>query len=349
MTTYLQETAKLNYEDSGVTLISPCILFEWAIEFDDGAEILDFYRRAREALGERLTHYSTGEGGWKAFNKRAETLVPTWCENPTPFPKKFYCFLANGADAGATASSMRIDFAHRPYVDPDAAALKQWRSIDQRSLPSHTMLSMTLPLDHPIVESGDVVDWLSEFDIVARRRFISGSCGIGLNFPINFATSEVGAESRNRVAALLRRYPGLDIRSIMVGVGNKLRQRDPEFADRHQAAKARPYLKRVNWLTFLSEDQVDWIGGVATIRDQLAGTEARIRAFAHGVCIQACPTPEIGDTSRDDYVDAYHPIAMLVRPVRIDAVSGGSLPSDFRAHGAQDWLDAFDRDQKERT
>ena len=91
------------------------------------------------------------------------------------------------------------------------------------------------------------------------------------------------------------------------------------------------------------------VEGVATIRDQLAGTDARIREFAHGVCIQACPTPEIGDTSRNDYVDAYHPIAMLVRPVRIDAVSGGSLPSDFRAHNVQDWLDAFDRDQKEQS
>jgi hypothetical protein len=40
---------------------------------------------------------------------------------------------------------------------------------------------------------------------------------------------------------------------------------------------------------------------------------------------------------------------MLVRPVRIDAVSGGSLPSDFRAHKVQDWLDAFDRDQKEQS
>ncbi|NLA20621.1 hypothetical protein GPU89_33155 [Burkholderia cepacia] len=96
----MQDAMNLGFESADVALISPCLLFEWAMEFDEGTEIFDFYRRAREALGDRLTHYNTGDGRWKPINKRAESLVKTWCENPVPFPKKFYCLMENGADAG---------------------------------------------------------------------------------------------------------------------------------------------------------------------------------------------------------------------------------------------------------
>lgn len=340
----MEDIAKLAFEASGVALISPCVYFELAMEFDEGSEILDFYNRAREALGGRLTHYSTGDGRWKPFNKRAESLVPTWCENPVLFPKKYYCFLMNGADAGATAAGLRIDLAHRPYAEPDAAMLKQWRALDQRSLPAHTSLHLSLPLDHPLVTERRVADWLCEFDVVANSRFISGSCGLGLMFPLNFPTSALDGETRNRVAALLQRHPGFDIEAIMIGVGSKLRQRDPEFIERHQAAKARPYLKRANWLTFLNEDQVDWIGGLAKIKSELAGTDVRVREFKHGICLQSGAEPQAGDTARDDYVAAYHPVAKLVRPVRLDSIDGGLLPSEFRqGSGVQDWLDAFDR------
>ncbi|AKM02734.1 MULTISPECIES: type VI immunity family protein [Burkholderia cepacia complex] len=339
----MQDATNLGFEKADVALISPCLLFEWAMEFDEGPEILDFYRRAREALGDRLTHYNTGDGRWKPINKRSESLVATWCENPVPFPKKFYCLMENGADVGATASSLRIDFAHRPYVEPAPAELKQWRATERRSLPMHTMLNLTLPLDHPLVTGNRVADWLCEFDIVANRRFISGSCGFGLNFPINFPSPDLDSETRNRVAALMQRYPGFDVVSVMVGVGNKLRQRDPEFTERHQAAMARPYLKRANWLTFLSENQVDWIGGLSGIEERIAGTSVRLRQLEHGVCLQAAPEPQLGDASRDDYVIAYGPVAKLVRPVRLDTVDGGLLPWEFRQHGVQEWLDAFDR------
>ncbi|GAB2909759.1 hypothetical protein GCM10027093_54840 [Paraburkholderia jirisanensis] len=338
----MQDIQNIRFEEDGVALISPCYLFEWSMEFDDGSEILDFYRRGREVLADRLTHYDTGDGRWKPLNKRAETLVPTWCENPIPFPKKFYCFLANGAGAGATASSMRIDLAHRPYKEPDAAMLKQWKLSDQRSLPAHTVLRLTLPLDHPLVKDGGVAEWLYNFDIVAKCRFISGTCALGLNFPLNFPTPDLDSETHRRVAALLQRHPGLDVAGLSLGIGTSLWRRDPEFIERHQAAKARPYLKRANWLTFLSEDQVDWIGGMAAIEDRLKGSDVQIRKFKHGICLQAGAAPQLGDTSRADYVPAYLPVARLVRPVRIDTIAGGLLPFDFREHGAQQWLDAFE-------
>jgi hypothetical protein len=338
----MQDIQHLAFEESGVALISPCILFEWAMEFTEGPEILDFYDRAREALGGRLTHYSLG-GPRKRLNKRAESLVPTWCQDPLPFIKKQYLIEMNGADEGATASSLRISLFHRPYEEPDPKLLERWRATPYRAIPGYTTLSLALPLDHPFLTNRRVTDWLCEFEAVANRRFISGSCGLALRYPYNFPTIQLDVEARNRVAALMQRHPGFDLPGILLGVGTALRQLDQPFLERHQAAKARPYLKRANWLTFLSEDQVDWIGGLAKVESELAGSDVGIRHLKHGICLQAGEAPQAGDTSRGDYVAAYQPVGKLVRPVRIDSLGGGSLPDEFIEHGLQDWLDAFDQ------
>ena len=318
------------FEAEGTKLISPCLMFEVFVYFAEGPEVLDFYQRVREALGNLLTHYDTGSGRSSKITARSETLMPTWCNNPTPWPKKQYCLLMGGAaaDIGATAASMRIDFncrASHPTIFP------------------RTSLYCTIPLDHPLAQKDAFADWVTQLKVFKDGYFISGSCGLGLNFPYNFPSHELHIETINRVSSLLLRYPGLDVQSIMLGIGLTLMQRDQEFIDRHQKNKGRPYLKRVNWLTFLNEDQIDLLGGMPALKEQfLDVSEIKLRELAHGVCIQAGSSPELGSSADADYIPLYQKVAKAVRTVRLDTVKGGALPSEFRHNGVLDWLNAFD-------
>lgn len=336
----------LAFEADGVNLISPCLTFEVFVEFAEGPEVLDFYQRVREALGEQLTYYTTGSGRYSKITKRSESLMPTWCDNPTSWPKKQYCLLMNGAELGATAASLRIDFLHRPYVAPDEALLRKWRSpgFSSRWIYPYTCLYCTIPLDHPLAQEDAFANWITQFKLFNEGRFISGSCGFGLNFPYNYPSSSTSNETRNRIASSLLRYPGLDIQSIMLGVGTALLQRDQEFMNRHKAAKGRPYLKRVNWLTFLSEDQVDYLGGLPALREQFStAPEIKLRELKYGVCVQAGPNPQLGSSANDDYIPFYQKVARAVRPVRVDALSPASITDEFGHAGVIDWLNAFDQ------
>jgi hypothetical protein len=343
----LETVQQLAYTVNDIPLISPGFLFEIFIDLTTGQEVLDFYEHVRTLLGERLTHYDTGSGSYKALNKRAETLVPTWCGNPVPWSKRgFYTMIMSGHKEGETAAGLRIDFLYRTESVP--ATLEAWLKPVGRKFYNYSSLSCFIPLNHPLVLSGEIVGWLCRLMLVARCRFISGSCGIGLNFPYNSPQSlpyEQGKITRNRVAALVLRHPGFDLREMELSIGIKLMQYDRDYAEEVQAPVARPYLKRANWLSFLGERQVELLGGAARLQAAFADEpEIKLHPLRHGLCIQAGAWPQIGDVVEEDRIPLYQKVAKVLRPIRLQELRVSWSYSDyFNDVGSNEWLNAFDR------
>ncbi|PCE33262.1 type VI immunity family protein [Burkholderia ubonensis] len=324
----------LSYEADGVRLVSPCLWLEIFLEYAEGPEILDFYQKARDALGDGLTHYDLGSGRRKRVSGRSETLVPTWCANPAYSPGKQYFILMSGAEEGATSSELVVEFWPRSRTAEPPA----------RGAYPYSAVACAIPLDHPLVVENRLIDWIKGLEILSKGTFISGSCGIGLNFPINFPTIESSREATRHVASAIRRYPGLDVAARMIGVRFGLLKIDqlPGSAK----PSRRTFLKRVNWLSFVNEKQVERLSAPSSLEAQLHQLDGiRVHGLSHGLLIEAGGTPKIGDSAQGDFVPVYQSVAHLLRPARLESIDGGHLSHVLDDQAAADWLGAFDTPQ----
>jgi hypothetical protein len=315
-------------EYKGVPMISPCLTFEAFVWYAEGPEVLDFYQNARAVLGERLTHYDI-ESGWTAISKRSEALMPTWCGNPTPWPKKLYYYAMSSTNADAAAASMQIYFNARPS--------------HPKIFPASSCF-LTLPLDHPIVTENNFFEWVSKLQIFQSKYLISGSCGLGVKFPYNYHTDEeTRLAIQSKVESLLSRFPGLDIQAWRLGLGHSMMKQDKDFTAQHTSAPGRPSLKRANWLTFLSDHQISHLGGLSVLRDQFQNTpEIRLYELGAGVCIQAGSYPQIGSREKNDLIPIYQKVGRVVQPVRLPSFNGSDLSGEFDDTGLLEWASAFD-------
>jgi hypothetical protein len=332
----------LAFDADGVALIRPALRFELAIASAQGPEVLDFYRKSRAALGDRLQFVDTGAGAWKKITARTDPMVEAWCNKPAPYPKTCYFCAMQGADKGVTAASLNIDFVARPPHEPTPALLARWRNPDFHPNLRYSNLSVSFPPEQAADAPERFVEWLVSLAAL-RGPFISGTAGYGIDLPVNPPTSAAGMAARDRAAALLLRYPGLDMAIRWLSLGASLLQRDLEYMDFMQAAVPRPYLKRVNWLNLLNAGQVALLGGKQALRQQLAAYPSiRIIDLPHGLLIQAGPAPQLGDVTRKHYPLEYSAVARAIRKVRLPEIHPASLGETFNDAGAASWLNAFE-------
>jgi hypothetical protein len=332
----------LAFDVDDVALIRPALRFELAIASAQGPEVLDFYQKSRAALGDRLQFVGTGSGTWKKITAKTDPMVETWCNSPVPYPKKTYFCAMQGADKGVTAASLHIDFVARPPHEPTAALLAKWRDPEFHPNLRYSNLSVSFPPEQATDAPERFVEWLISLAAL-RGPFISGTAGYGIDLTVNPPTSAAGMAASARAAALLLRYPGLDMASRWLSIGTSLLRRDLEYIDFMQAAVPRPYLKRVNWLTLLSAGQVAFLGGKQALRQQLPDHPSiRFIDLPYGLLIQAGPAPQLGDVTGNHYPIEYSAVARAIRKVRLPEIHPSSLGDTFDDAGAASWLNAFD-------
>lgn len=331
----------LSFDADGVALIRPALRFELAIASAQGPDVLDFYRKSRAALGDRLRFASTGSGTWKKITAKTDPMVETWCNSPVPYPKKTYFCALQGTDKGVSAAALGIDFVARPPHEATAALLAKWRDPEFHPNLRYSNLQVSFP-----PEAADAperfVEWLTSLAAL-RGPFISGTAGYGIDLTVNPPTSAAGMAASARAAALLLRYPGLDMASVWLSIGTALLRRDLDYIDFTQAAVPRPYLKRVNWLTLLSAGQIVFLGGKESLQQQLAEHPSiRFIDLPYGLLIQAGPVPQLGDVTSNHYPIEYSAVAKAIRKVRLPEIHPASLGDTFHDAGASSWLNAFD-------
>jgi hypothetical protein len=263
-------------------------------------------------------------------------LVPTWCGNPTYARGKQYFMLLGGAPEGTSDAQIKIAFwPRKPDTEPEPGDVYPYSSV-----------ACSIPLDHPLLVEDGVIDWLGELDIVANQAFISGSCGIAMNFSIDLPTMEQTNEARRRVAAAIQRYPGLDVPGYGIGIKNRLLRIEAQTGGDAPRYARRTFVKRVNWLTFLNRDQVALLDEQNQFSSRIANLpDVMVRELKHGIAIRAGERPSIGDTAKGDWVSVYQSVGALVRPVRVESVTGSTLVYALEQDGVARWLGAFDTPQ----
>lgn len=333
---------ELRFEIDGLTAIAPCFAIECHTWLQDG--VLDFYRRARAALGPLITHYETeGTRGARPLDARAETIVPTWLERLKFLKDYWICFKGCEDRRGVTPAWLELfffeaaSFARSPGEAEKARAAYRKISAEGGRLltPDVMTLRVAFPLDHELADPARALPWIYGLDAVRSYPFLSGQAGYALN--VN--QSLVGPDSRrvaDRLRSLLLRYPGLDWYDPG-GASERVLRYDAERSEFF------PVVKRASWLNLVSDATAERLGGRERVRSELEDEpQVAVHDLPHGVAIQAGPAPEPGDMARRDFLPVYRRVAKVLRPVRLEKFERMALYLGDEA--AEDWLNAFDRE-----
>jgi len=341
--------AGINWEEfrleiDGFHAIEPCFEFVLYLETSRDDGLLEFYERARAALGPLITHYQTdGMRRPRKLDERADTIVPTWVKRPRPGKIYWIDFSGCGDDEGVTPASLELSFFHRrpDYLSPEVVAER--KAILQRRLeqggvvlsPAAMVLRVTFPVEAEIADPAAALNWILDLKLVGSHPFLSGHAGYALNYYIG-ATDPVRVPMEKTLCSLLLRYPGLDYHSLG-GVSNHMFRYDADKAD------FVPLIKRVSWLNLVSDGTIEHLGGHDALVQGL-GTDLPISVheLQYGLAIQAGVEPQLGDVAGRDFIPEYRRVAKTLRPVRLEAFPGEGRY--FSHEDAEEWLNAFDKE-----
>jgi hypothetical protein len=134
----------------------------------------------------------------------------------------------------------------------------------------------------------------------------------------------------------LQQYPGLDFDAM----GSYWAE--VEYAPGPN--KGYDKLRASNWLTFVGDTFIDKLGGASALRAKLSPA-ILVLPYAGGLCLQAGPAPELGDSKRNYIPEAYRTVARAIRPVRFNDYKYGVfiVPEGMDGGAAtRAWLQRFD-------
>jgi len=195
------------------------------------------------------------------------------------------------------------------------------RAFALNAAPDYGYVRLVLPTSFISESVASYLDLAMNMGKMSSYEF--GQAGFALNW------NHLGKNKRGvlRVMnSLANRYPGLDM--------------SHPFCTKFIAAKG---IKCTNWLTFLSSDYCDRLGGIAGLNDRFDKNIVIHEVHGGGIMIQAGPLPEIGDVNRQRYVTNYHQVGKVLASVRC-----AEHPPIFGPQGIGDrevterWLSRFD-------
>lgn len=162
-------------------------------------------------------------------------------------------------------------------------------------------------------------------DSCQRLRPAHGSAGFCVVLEIGDSSGEKHAYST------LRRHPGFNILQgstfslCSAGVFNRI--------------------KTIDWLTVLSDEIIDELGGLSAVRKVLE-PECIFHLYPGGVVIQAGAVPQLGDVTTNNWPSAYRKVSNFTKPVRFEDYSKFSLFNVFPPLDPKEetlkWVKRFD-------
>lgn len=326
-----------------VVAVAPCLRMALYVFDTNNDGILDFYQRSMEALGGLLTHYQAENMRDRArINKRALTMLPTWVKRPR-YDRNYYLeFYGCDYDHGVTPANLAF---HLMFKEPkmftpemEKIRIENAKKIATRGWkigPWASMLIVTLPLDHPLAAPDRYLAWVKDFNLLKKWSFHSGACGYGFNYLGETGEGRIRGPMTRWLGSHCLRHPGFEceINSVI----RKLWRYAPDI---HPLSL--PLIKRVNWLSMVSDISLKALGGRKGVRSALGDDPAiEVHDLEHGALIRAGEAPQAGDVGRGDFIPAYRRVAKVLRPVRYDGGFAG-LGRGFSEDAATQWLDAFD-------
>jgi hypothetical protein len=328
----------------GTTAVVPCVSFTLYLQYDDGEGFLDFYQRTRAVAGSLLTHYTTSSMRRAAkINTRAESMVPTWISNPTKEKKYLIDFSGCESGPGVTAASLGLELSFwEPITEGQRERGREtWRSWYAQGAdlfwPGMNTLRVTLPLDHALVQDPALLaEWVLGFSLVKRGAFLSGTCGVAVNYDEFVSASNIRVPMIQRLAAVCRRYPGTEWKIPRSSVHRLLRWDVP-------TDNRVPQITRVSWLTLIGSGCVERLGGLDALSAAASAHPAlRVHLVGSGAVVQAGDAPNFGNPADRGCLAAYRAAASVLRPLRMPVIVGPS--------GAPEpWVEEWQRSLEEPT
>ena len=324
-----------------VSIVVPCLEFVLFLDRTDDAGILDFYQRARAALGSSITHYlAESMKGYKRLDARGESMVPTWFTRPREGKLAYYMTMAdNDPNKIVTASTIEISIFRRPVHEVTPKLRAQWKVTyeEQKSkLPyPGSQLRVSVPLDHPLADPAAIRDWILDFSLVKNGADFTGHCGYALNHYLQPIDRDLYDPAKKALASFVLRYPGLGFNGG--GIQSRILRYEPKLSE------FVPLIERANWLNLVCDKTLDLIGGRSHVRTLLGDDLPKsMHEVAHGVAIQAGLSPQVGDLGHRDFVEPYRRVAKVLRPIRIDEIPG--MGGWFMQTETNEWLNALDKE-----
>ena len=191
-----------------------------------------------------------------------------------------------------------------------------------------------MPLDHPLAQPNEIREWILGFSLVRSGSDFTGHCGYALNHYMQLVEPALFNPAKRALASLVLRYPGLGWTGV--GVQSGILRYEPSLS------AFVPLIERANWLNLVCDKTLDLMGGRSRVRALFGNDLVSMHEVAHGVVIQAGPSPQLGDLGHRDFVEPYRQVAKVLRPIRIDELSG--MGAGFMQTATNEWLNAFDRE-----
>lgn len=269
----------------------------------DGAGFARFLRVFREAFGDRLAVYRTGNmKRFRPFNSQALEEPLHWFSEPALLAKKLLGFEAHAGASAHDLATPGLDISLMGCLDPKRYVFR-----------------VTLPVelaDSPARLVRIAQDALAEFPLA------SGHCGYSLLWD---RTPAVDGEVCAWAAPLLRRFPGL-------GYGKPI-----SFTNAAPAG-----LAATSWLTFLGPTLAGAMGGRATLKRSVPAQVSVLPLGDGGVLLRAGDAPALGDLERKDPLALYRAVGRLLAPVVAPEEALDEVAVDgMRGKAALEWLRRF--------
>ncbi len=337
----ISDAQKFETKLNDTVIVAPCVEIVLLLDTTSDLGVLDFYHRSREVLKERITHYQTGNTkGFSKLTPRAETLFPTWFSTPGKGERDYYMVLSHGdKDQQATASTIHLSIFRRPSEQITDKTRQTWANDYQKYkrqvLRGHSLLRLTLPLDHPLAKPEKLEEWMLDLALVKNSASFTGYCGLALNqFEQGGTFGSLYGRAQQTLKSLVLRHPELGWE--LHGMPDIIRY-EPDVNE------FRLLVKRANWFNIICDHTLDALGGRSAIIEQLkAHPNLSSYELKHGIAIRAGESPQLGDIDHRDFIPVYRELAAIIRPIRIPTI--GWLGANFMKNDSNEWLNAFDKE-----
>lgn len=328
----------------GHGLVRPRFQVELSLEYPSAANVLSFYYAVLDALGESLGFVDTGSGRWRKRTPKTDAYMPTWCAMPVLWPKKVYTLVMQDVDQGIGNAGLHIDYAAREIKPPNPDWFNKIVESNFNPPVYLSRLSAAFPVDHPLVTSLQIIDWIRALLALQDCSFISGTAGYAIDVPINPPLSAQGPVARERAGALLQAHPGLTCYSHM-GLGLACLQWDRDYVAAKRAAAPRPFVTRANWLTILNGAQVELLGGRDFLRSRLASSaDVKVEQVGAATLVRAGPIPLLGNGTNLSSLANYRAVAQAIKSVTLQKrFFNARLGQHFAEFGLENWFNALDK------